>query len=154
MNTPKYNDSRNANAKKWNMSPRRPLAEFITEFMMTGTINPRVLRDLVVVTAMLLEGYCNKRVADGLSERQIVQELYMPAKACFMLDRLMQRLLEGSLAALRPDEEGDVPMLDVDDQIYNSSAPQASCFNNINLMDLDVYLGQIICDQIRGASSL
>ncbi|GAB1314370.1 hypothetical protein MFIFM68171_04580 [Madurella fahalii] len=156
-NNSNYNHNNNYNGKKWN-TRRLPLAEYVIEYLINGSINPKELRDLVVVTALLLNHYWAKCQKDK-SEAEMIQELWLPAGACYVLRTLGEKVMT---AAIREDPDGDVAMLDVDDCVYNGpnfnfSNPNSSQGLNkpnwgagllnldcLNTDDMELYLGRVV----------
>ncbi|KXX81342.1 hypothetical protein MMYC01_201456 [Madurella mycetomatis] len=152
------NNNNNAyhNGKKWN-TKRLPLAECVIEYLINGSINPKELRSLVVVTALLLNHYWAKH-QKGKSEAEMIEELWLPASACYVLHTIGGKAMA---AAIREDPDGDLAMLDIDDFVYNGpnfNFPNPNCsqgtnkpnwgggllnLDRLNTDDIELYLGRV-----------
>lgn len=156
------NSSSYHNGKKWN-TKRLPLAECVIEYLVSGSINPKDLRSLAIVTALLLNQYWTKHQKDK-SEAEMIEELWLPVGACYMLHTIGGKAMA---AAVREDPDGDLAMLDIDDFVYNGSNfnfPNPNCnqstnkpnwgggllnLDRLNTDDIELYLGHIVGDRIR-----
>jgi hypothetical protein len=100
-------------------SHRPPWADYVLRLLRDDTFDFATFRSLISAAVVMLALVWERRQRRGMTDAQIARELQLPMYACEQLKNLSQRAIEGTNQG--PDAEGDVPMLDGNEQSENAN---------------------------------